>query len=240
MKKIIRTSLLLALAATSFGFAPAGAATLKQAIAEAISARMPAPGRYEVTLATSDVSLDERVSLQNGGKLERLSYNPANQSFQATFIYRNDLGNEERLAVAGTAWAVIGVPALVQDVAAGDTVSSASLVTIEVPASRTTASMITAPDMVVGQVARRPVRANSPLFAMDFAKPVMVKKGDTVTIVAEMPGIRISAQGKALSNGGKGDVITFMNTTSRRSVDARIVDAGTAVITAPAQTASIN
>jgi flagella basal body P-ring formation protein FlgA len=240
MKNIIRTSVYLAMAAAALGSASASATTLKQAIADAISARVPAPGRYEVTLATSDITLDERISLQNGRKLERLNYNPANQAFQATFVYRNDLGNEERLALAGTAWAVIAVPALVQDVTTGDTISSASLGTIEVPASRTTASMITAPDMVVGQIARRPVRANTPLFAMDFAKPVMVRKGDTVTIVAEMPGIRISAQGKAMTNGSKGDVITFMNTSSRRSVDARIVDSGTAVITAPAQTASIN
>jgi len=240
MKNIIRTSLIIAIAAASLGFTPAGATTIRQAIADAISARMPAPGRYEVNLGTPDITLEERVSLQNGRRLERLNYNPANQSFQATFIYRNDLGNEERIALAGTAYAVIGVPALVQDVAAGDTISGASLDTIEVPASRTTASMITAPDMVVGQVARRNVRANTPLFAMDFAKPVMVRKGETVTIVAEMPGIRISAQGKAMTNGGKGDIITFMNTSSRRSVDARIVDAGTAVITTQAQTASIN
>jgi flagella basal body P-ring formation protein FlgA len=79
-----------------------------------------------------------------------------------------------------------------------------------------------------------------PLFAMDFAKPVVIKKGDTITIVAEMPGIRLSTQGKAMSNGGKGDVITFMNTSSRRPVDARIVDAGTAVITTATRTASIN
>jgi flagella basal body P-ring formation protein FlgA len=240
MKNIIRATLLLAVTSSMFHSANAGAATLKQAIADAIANRVPAPGRYEVVLATPDTTLDQTLSLREERRLERLNYNPGNQAFQATFVYRNDLGNEERLSVAGTAYAVIGVPALVQDMAAGDTISAASLATIEVPANRATSTMVTAPDMVVGQIARRPVRANMPLFAMDFAKPVVIKKGDTITIVAEMPGIRLSTQGKAMSNGGKGDVITFMNTSSRRPVDARIVDAGTAVITTATRTASIN
>lgn len=240
MKKIIRTALLCTIAASSLIAAPAGATSLRQAIADAIANRVPAPGRYEVTLGTTDTTIDERISEANGRKLERLNYNPSRQSFQATFVYRNDLGNEDRMTLAGTAYAVISVPALVTDMATGDMVSASSLGTIEVPASRATSNMITAPDLIVGQVARRPVRANAALFPMDFAKPVVVKKGDTITIIAEMPGIRLSAQGKALSSGGKGDVITFINTSSRRPVDARIVDAGTAVISAATRTASIN
>ena len=238
MKTIASIALALSLASTSILPAVAGNPTLKQVIAQAIANRAPAPGRYEVMLAAPDSGLEAAAGDER--KLERLNYNPANQSFQATFVYRNDLGNEERVSLAGTAWAVISVPTLVQDVVAGDTISSASLTSIEVPANRVASTMITAPDVLAGQVARRSIRAGTALFAMDFSKPVAVKKGDTITIIAERPGIRLSAQGKAMSNGSKGDIVTFMNTTSRRQVDARIVDAGTAVITTSTRTAAIN
>jgi flagella basal body P-ring formation protein FlgA len=213
---------------------------LKQVIADTIAARVPAPGRYEVDFAIPDEALEH--SLQNGRnrKLERLTYNPGTQSFNATFIYRNDLGNDERVTLSGSAYAVIGVPTLTQDIVAGEPVSTAGLSTIDVPAARVSTAMITAPEAIIGQVARRPIRANTPLFASDFTKPVLVRKGDTITILAEMPGIRISAQGKAMTNGARGDVVSFMNTSSRRTVEARIVDAGTAVITSSARTVAAN
>jgi flagella basal body P-ring formation protein FlgA len=240
MKKIMILAMTLLIAAASAMPAHTAEASLKQTIANTIASRIPAPGRYEVNLPISDEAIPRGLHEETGRRLERLNYNPATQSFSAVFVYRNDLGNDERATLSGTAFPVISVPSLLQDVAAGDVVLASALSTVEVPANRASAAMITATDSIIGHVARRPVRAATPLFASDFTKPVMVKKGDTVTILAEMPGIRISTQGKAMSNGGKGDVITFTNTSSRRSIDARIIDAGTAVITSPTHTASAN
>jgi hypothetical protein len=59
MKNLIRATLLLAVTSSMFHSANAGAATLKQAIADAIANRVPAPGRYEVVLATPDTTLDQ-------------------------------------------------------------------------------------------------------------------------------------------------------------------------------------
>jgi flagella basal body P-ring formation protein FlgA len=238
MKKIMRLAMTAMMALSTILPGSAAETPLKQVIAETIASRVPAPGRYEITLPVADDAIARGLHEGSGRRLERLNYNPATQSFSASFVYRNDLGNEERATLSGTAIAVISVPTLLQDVATGEAISASSLSTIEVPAMRASSTMITASDMIIGHVARRPVRAGTALFASDFSKPVMVKKGDTVTILAEMPGIRISAQGKAMSNGGKGDVISFMNTSSRRSIDARIIDAGTAVITSPTRTAS--
>jgi len=52
----------------------------------------------------------------------------------------------------------------------------------------------------------------------------------------DIPGIQLSAQGQAMANAGKGDVISIMNTTSRRMVEARVTGAGTAVISPASQT----
>lgn len=240
MRIITALAINLAIASTAMLTGAAKATPLKQVIADTIAARVPAPGRYEVNLAIPDEALEQSLQHGKNRKLERLTYNPGTQSFSATFIYRNDLGNDERVTLAGSAYAVIGVPTLTHDIVAGEAVSSAALSTIDVPAARVSSAMITAQDTIIGQVARRPIRANTPLFASDFTKPVLVRKGETVTILAEMPGIRISAQGKAMTNGSKGDVISFMNTSSRRTVDARIVDAGTAVITASTRTIAAN
>lgn len=236
MKNVMSLAASLAIAAQAWAIGAAHAETLGDRIASAIAARVPAHGRYKISFSEQSDAARWQSTDTSKWKIAHLSYNPGNQTFHATLAVRNDLGNQEQATVTGSAMTVVDVPALTHDLVAGETVSLASLGTAEVPAARLSSSMISSPDTLVGQVARRNVRANSPLFAFDFSKPVLVKKGDLVTISVDIPGIQLSAQGQAMANAGKGDVISIMNTTSRRMVEARVTGAGTAVISSASQT----
>ena len=236
MKNVMSLAASLAIATQAWVASAAGTDTLQDRIASAIAARVPAAGRYKVTFAEQENGMQWQGEAKSIWKIEELSFNPGNQTFRATLTSRNPLGNQENVIVAGSALPVIDVPALAHDIVAGETVSSSSLTTTEVPAARMSASMITSADTLVGQVARRNMRASTPLFAFDFAKPILVKKGDLVTMSIDIPGIQLSAQGQAMANAGKGDVISIMNTTSRRMVEARVTGAGTAVISPASQT----
>lgn len=236
MKKVMSLAASLAIATQAWVAGAASADTLQDRIASAIAARVPAAGRYKVTLAERDDGMQWQGESQSAWKIAELSFNPGTQTFRATLTTRNQLGNQEQATVTGSALPVVDVPALAHDIVAGETVASSSLTTAEVPAARMSASMITSADVLVGQIARRNMRAHTPLFAFDFAKPILVKKGDLVTISIDIPGIQLSAQGQAMANAGKGDVISIMNTTSRRLVEARVTGAGTAVISPASQT----
>ena len=236
MKNVMSLAASLALVTQAWVAGAAGADTLKDRIASAIAARVPAAGRYKVTFAEQESGLAWQGEMQSAWKIAELSFNPGNQTFRATLTTRNPLGNQETAIVVGSALPVIDVPALSHDIVAGEPVTATSLTSTEVPAARMSASMITSADAIVGQVARRNMRANMPLFGFDFAKPVVVKKGDLVTMSVDIPGIQLSAQGQAMANAGKGDVISIMNTSSRRMVEARITGAGTAVISPASQT----
>lgn len=227
MKKIM---LLLAAMGGALVATPATASDLAETIAGTLQARMPAAGRYKVMLPGEDDMTVAGPASTARWSIRELHYNPQTQSFTGTVARRNDLGNEEVAPVSGTAYPVIDVPALAHDLQAGETVEASSLASIEVPAARSSASLVTAANTLVGQVTRRNLRAGAPLFAYDFSKPVVVRKGDLVTIVLEYPGIQLSAQGQATANAGKGDVIALLNTNSRRLVEARITGPGMAVI----------
>jgi len=236
MKNVMSLAASLAIVAQAWVASAASADTLKDRIASAIAARVPAAGRYKVTFAEQENGMPWQGEAQAVWKIAELSFNPGNQTFRATLTSRNQLGNQESTVVAGSALPVIDVPALAHDIVAGEAVAASSLTTTEVPAGRMSASMITSADTLVGQVARRNMRASTALFAFDFAKPIVVKKGDLVTMSIDIPGIQLSAQGQAMANAGKGDVISIMNTTSRRLVEARVTGAGTAVISPASQT----
>lgn len=55
----------------------------------------------------------------------------------------------------------------------------------------------------------------------------VIHRGDRVTLLAQGPGLRITAQGEAREDGAPEGAIQVLNLTSRRMVQGRVLDAGT-------------
>lgn len=204
-------------------------------IADTIAARLPTPGRYRVTLADSAFQLT-LPGAQTRWEIAALTYDPQRQGFAATLSHTGIYGTQELTNLTGSALPVVSAPALNRDVAAGETIAAGDLTTVELPADRLSTSLLTAANDIAGQTARRALRANTPLFAYDVKKAVLIKKGDLVTLVYSLPGIELTAQGQAQSDGAKGDTISILNARSRRTVEARVTAAGTASVSTAAAT----
>jgi flagella basal body P-ring formation protein FlgA len=57
--------------------------------------------------------------------------------------------------------------------------------------------------------------------------PVLVVKGSTVTMTFAVPGIVLTATGRAMSDGGLGETIVVQNPASFRQVSCIVTGAGT-------------
>ena len=205
-------------------------------VSEAIAAKLPTPGRYRVALPDPGYQLVLPPSAQSRYDLAALTFDPVRQNFTAALAYTNTSGEREYVRIAGSAAAVIAVPALLRDIAAGETIAETDLTTIEVPAGRSAAALVTSSETLAGQAARRALRPNTPLFTHDVKKPVVIKKGELVTVLYAVDGIELSAQGQAQADAGKGDTVQILNIRSRRTIDARVIGPGQAAVTAPAAT----
>jgi len=73
-------------------------------------------------------------------------------------------------------------------------------------------------DHAVGMQMRRPMRAGQPLRTADLAKPDLVQRDQSVTVIYQSAGLYITARAKALDNGTEGDVISVLNPQSKRTV----------------------
>lgn len=234
MRTLLAAVLLLCACDRAFADTSVSAAAIAVRLGEAIAARLPAPGRYRVVLADPAYQLVLPVSAEGRYDIAALTFDPARQSFAAALSYTNASGEREFVRIAGHAAAVVAVPALIRDVAPGETITVDDLTTIEVPAGRAAPTLVTSPAEVTGRAARRMLRAHTPLFANDVKKPVVIKKGELVTVVYAAGGIELSAQGQAQSDAGDGDTVQILNTRSRRTIEARVVGPGMASVTAPA------
>lgn len=80
-------------------------------------------------------------------------------------------------------------------------------------------------DDLVGNITRRAIRNGSTFQAQDVRAPLMVKRGDAVSVIAKGSGFRVSREGKAMENGSQGEQIR-VRFGRREILDARVVKQG--------------
>jgi len=100
-------------------------------------------------------------------------------------------------------------------------------VTIERRDISNIADPISNPADAVGQMSRRMLRPGDILRSGQLSSPVLVKRGDAVTMVARRDGIEVSMAGEALDAGGKGAVVRVRNAGSGQVVRMRVAGPGT-------------
>lgn len=142
------------------------------------------------------------------------------------------------LAAAGSAFAAtvrIVVPA--HDIARGDTIGESDLTYATVDGAALMSGVPTKMDEVKGMQARRMLSAGQPFRADDVRRPIVITKGQTVTMEFEAPGVQLTAMGRAMSEGGVGDTVTVQNPASYRMISGIVTAPGTVratgIITGP-------
>ena len=129
------------------------------------------------------------------------------------------------------------VPA--HDIARGAAVGEGDLTTKSIAVMRVNDGIIRDASDAVGKEAKRALRAGEFLRMSDLKRPVLVAKGATVTMIFEVPGIHLTAIGRALAEGGEGESIPVLNPTSYRQIVAVVTAPGT-VRVGPAMPATAN
>ncbi|HKU65182.1 MAG TPA: flagellar basal body P-ring formation chaperone FlgA [Rhizomicrobium sp.] len=139
-------------------------------------------------------------------------------------------------AFAGTVRIV--VPA--HDIARGDTISENDLTYATVDGAALMSGVPTKMDEVKGMQTRRMLSSGQPFRGDDVRRPIVITKGQTVTMQFIVPGVELTAMGRAMSEGGVGDTVTIQNPVSYRMISGTVVAPGTVratgAINAPANT----
>ncbi|MDX1497232.1 MAG: flagellar basal body P-ring formation chaperone FlgA [Salinisphaeraceae bacterium] len=83
---------------------------------------------------------------------------------------------------------------------------------------------------IIGNRLRRPLQAGWALSGNDIESPRIVRRGDTVTLVARTGSIEVRAQGQALADAGANEPVRVKNLSSRRIIDGRVSGDGTVAV----------
>lgn len=123
------------------------------------------------------------------------------------------------------------MPVVTRVVRPGETIAMRDIVWVEVNDSRRIYDFVQDVDELVGMAARRTIGPDQPIRYADLTLPIIVEKGDAVTMVVEHGAMTITARGRALDDGALNDVIRVMNTDSSRTIDATVAGSGRVAVT---------
>lgn len=130
-------------------------------------------------------------------------------------------------ATAATAEAAVRIVVPARDIARGDVITESDLTFRTIEGEALMSGVATTIAGVSGMQARRVLRAGEAFRDNDVRRPVVVAKGQTVTMQFSVPGVELTAMGRAMSEGGVGDTVTVQNPVSFRMISATVVAPGT-------------
>lgn len=206
-----------------------GEGEIASAIVDALRER-GVEGDVSVSFDNGNLSLRLPTDVPPTVSIANLSYNPSNNRFSAN-IHAPD-SNEPRASstVTGRVVRMIEIPVPARRIERGDIIVESDLEWRSVPAGQMNRNHIADADTLVGKSARRPIGAGHPVRTTDVERERLVSKNSLVTIELRSDRMQLSAQGRALDHGAKGDVVRVMNTNSSNTVSGVVAAADTVVV----------
>lgn len=124
----------------------------------------------------------------------------------------------------------VEVPVINHAMETGDILSSQDLSVKTMELSHLPRGAVLTTEDLVGLELLRNVRAGYPIRADQVRTPPEMRRGQTVMIEFNVPGIQLQAQGEAMEDGHKGQTIKVLNKASHKVVMAYIEDDGTVTV----------
>lgn len=115
--------------------------------------------------------------------------------------------------------------------ARGTLVTAADLQLVEQDLSRLYYGYLSDPQRALGKELTRAIPAGQVLTPSLLRAPLVVRRGDRVTLQARIGGLDVSMQGEALSDGAQGQRLRVRALNSKRVVEGQLISANVVKVT---------
>jgi flagella basal body P-ring formation protein FlgA len=199
-----------------------------QALAQQFNLGTPADVSVSIDGALHPLQVDPKAA----GELQvaHISYERYSGRFQATIEVPTGPSTRAPIRVTGRASATVEVAALAHPIERGAILRDGDVILERHPRAQVRNDVIADRARAIGLAARSDLQTGQPLRKSQLMKPELVKRNDDVTLVYEVPGIKLTVRGKAKENGAAGDMISVLNEQSKRILQGTVVGPGRVVI----------
>ncbi|MEK0086180.1 flagellar basal body P-ring formation chaperone FlgA [Benzoatithermus flavus] len=180
-------------------------------------------GRLAVTVETPASPLPNRAAAPMRIAITDLRYEARTGRYDARLTARLPTGQSGSVRSTGRAEELVDVAVLSRPVARGEIIGPEDVATKPFGITMLGADVLQRPEELVGMQAIRPLSAGRVLRVRDLAAPLLVRRGEPVTILFSRGGLEVTDAGVALDQGRLGETVRVQNTGSseiRRAVVA--------------------
>ena len=181
------------------------------------------PPDHQIVLSKNNLTLHIAAEDTREIRIAQTRYNPQGKQFSAIVEVPDDRSSHKRVQVTGSVYEVINVPVLARSIRRGETIRTRDLEFVKKRRKTIGRNTIIDISRIVGKTPRRYLQTGKPMRMADLRMPVLVAKGKLVTLTLRNQHILITAQGKALEDGAKGEVVRVTNTRSRQTVQGVVM-----------------
>lgn len=180
-------------------------------------------GRATIQLDKRDAAIFLPADQTPDFTLNNFNYDGSVKRFRVD-LTANYAGMPIQRQITGRVSMMRDVPVLLRRLPAGSIISADDLSITEMPEERIQRDIVTELSQLVGTEVRQDLAEGEVVRSRDIMSPRFVMRGNLVTLKIQTPFMQITAQGKAMQNGGKGEIVRVTNTQSNRVVEG-IVEA---------------
>lgn len=160
-----------------------------------------------------------------------LEYRPESNWFAASIVAPSADNQAFSGRITGTFERLVEVPVLKATLRNGTVIGMRDLETIALPERSVQHDVIVDVQELVGMTPRRQLYMGKPVKTGEIEAPRIVSRGELVTMVFTEGALKLTARGKALENGAKGDFIRVTNVNSSKTLEARVTNAREVTVT---------
>ena len=168
-----------------------------------------------------------QLDASNDGVMQPVSvrFEPRSGRFDVAFEVASNSGAPARLRFTGSAVETVEAAVLMRGVERNEVLKSSDVVIERRPKAEVGVD-VASRERAVGMQARKSMRVGQALRNADLAKPDLVQRDQSVTLIYESAGLYLTIRGKAIEGGTEGDVVNVVNLQSKRTVSGVVVGRG--------------
>lgn len=131
-----------------------------------------------------------------------------------------------RLNIYGRVQKLVAVPVLTRRIRKGMVIRDADITVRKIVDTGLPQYALLERTDIVGMAARYSLRPGITIRRGDVRPPILVRRGELVTMEIRTPYILVTARGRALDSGARGDTIRLRNTQSKKKLEAKVIGPG--------------
>lgn len=192
-----------------------GANEIKRRIAEIVAERLRVSDLANIAVALDVPAPTLHLDPTQSGPLMpvRMTFDPRGGRFDV--VLRS---GTSQLRLTGNAQETHEAVVLARPMARGDVLRDSDVTVERRPKSEVQADAVREPSAAIGMALQQTLRVGQVIRSTDLSRPQLVKRNETVLIVYEVPGIVLTARGKAEEVGSLGDTVNVLNVQSKRVI----------------------